>query len=218
MRRTITALIGGALLTVSAPLFAQPSDCEDCEEDTPAWSVGLGVALGGAWFGAGQAGSAAGIGGLGMPMLYVTTLERQLGGGTWLTLRASGSYASNAIAGADSVERSWSFGGALGVRQVLNPEDRFQVSLFGMAGPSFAGMDSVGAAQRAWDVHVQAGVALEQIFTEHIALRLSLAVLRAGYAETNSVTTSLPSPTESGVSGFDASIGLSPQLELRFYW
>lgn len=187
------------------------------EEAAPDWLLGAGVGIGG--IGVGGVGGTSGIGVIGgYPMLYGAGVERRLTRSLWLFGDLGGSFASYEGDGAYPISQaSYSLDGRLGLRPVVNPEDRIQLSLLASLGASVSRLeadattiDEAGAVatetarSKAWSIHADAGIAVDFWATRSIAVRLDTGLLRVAhqrFSQGGATTTS-----------WVAELGLSPSV------
>jgi hypothetical protein len=214
------ALAWSATFSASAAARGPTSD-PDAPPAPPRnqWSIGLGVSLAGPWLGGAAAGTA-GTAGMALPLphVYTTSLEYRVGDATWLLLRGAGNGAIDSDG--TTTARGLTLSGSLGVRQVLNPEDRFQVSLYGRGGGAYAygdQGDGTGAKSRA--ALLEGGLSLEPIISDHFTLRLSMTALRAEYQ----VYEAAFLDAEGALASYESDhlgggFGFEPELEVRFAW
>jgi hypothetical protein len=224
MNHSLALACAGALLAWS-PTLSAAEDEEDEDTTTPGadnrWSLGFGVGLSGAWLGGGPGDAS---GGLAAMPLYSGSIEYRASHALWLMLRGSGNYSRQGDASSTSVS------GSFGLRGVVNPDDAFQVSFYGMAGASYGrgdypafieGLDAELTSEVASiGGHIASGLALEQIFTDHFRLRFATSVLRARYDVWSDSTldgsgAEVSSYTDRSLS---AEVGFEPEIQLRLAW
>jgi len=189
---------------------AEPGPAQQATDDTPfafpSWllGVGVGVTLGSVGIGTAMLGTGTlGAGSAGLaswPLaLYSAGAERRLGESLWLTATLAGGFETHETEGSWPDDgQSYSLGGRLGLRPVINPGDRVQLSLPTSVGGSYGRsrldthvMDDEGAVHaasyrsRSWALDVQAGLAVDFWVAEFLALRLATSLLTMGHQQTD---------------------------------
>ena len=147
-------------------------------EQPPDWLFGVGVSF------PALAAVGAGVGGLAGP-LYSAGVERRLSDSLWLTGMFGGSYQSSETDeawGGDST--SYALDGQLGLRHVVNPDDRFQLSVLTSLGGFYARSTDASYQARTWGVHVDAGLALDFWVADAVTLRVANRLLSLGHSRT----------------------------------
>jgi hypothetical protein len=175
-------------------------DDADKSSEPVDWLLGVGVSLNNI----GVVG--AGVGAL-QGMLYSAGVERRLTESLWLTGTFRGSYNTSDVDGQWAAEgNSYQLDGQLGLRHVINPKDRFQVSVFNNLGGFYGrASDSESAYDVVhWGVHLDAGLMLDYWVAEVVALRLSTRLLSLGHQRQLDGT--------SEIDSFFAEVGLSPSF------
>lgn len=151
-------------------------------------------------------------------------LEWRAGGDTWLTFDLFGSH--DRVTSGDRDSTLSRVGARLGVRQALNPDDPFVVSVMGALGAgynnsshpvTYLGADDdfedVDNTDESVSAELTAGIAVSRELTEGLALRLGVNILAAHYS--TGVESSF-GEDEVDTEGLSISAGLEPRLELRY--
>lgn len=204
MKTTIMAM--STVLLCASEARAE-DETKDTEQSSPTWILGVGVSVGGLTAGP-NAGVLSGV-------LYGAGVERRLSESLWLTgdLRASFNRfeSGSTSASPESTSTSWFANGKLGLRHVLNPDDRLRFSILtslgAFYGRSFDRAIDYGYDQRTWGMHVDGGLALDYWVAEMLALRLSSRIVSVGHARTSDVVQS---------TSWYAEVGISPGFSVQF--
>lgn len=194
---------------------ATPPDADaKTQREAPDWLFGIGATVGGVGIGGvtgpsagiGSAGALAGLAGAGgiFPSTFFGAgVERRLGPALWLTGQLGGSLQNAEADRLDSDQHvlDYFIDGRIGLRHVLNPDDRIQFSLGESVGAFYARRrdevvtpDEVGAPQRSygdnrsWGVHLDLAAAVDFWITETVAVRVGSRALTLGYQRTRLLT------------------------------
>lgn len=193
-----TAAMMGGCVFGAAEAHAKEGPADETEDQAPPpdWLLGAGVGIGGIGLGGVGVGGTSGVGSIGgFPMLYGAGIERRLSPSLWLFGDLGGSFVTYEDDSAyPSSQSGYSLDGRLGLRPVINPEDRIQLSLLASLGASlnrfeFSGttVDETGAmvpesnTSKAWSIHADAGIAVDFWLSPVIALRLDTGLLRVAH-------------------------------------
>jgi hypothetical protein len=191
--------------------------------EPPTWLLGVGVGMSFGSWGTGSGGLSAGSAALGLSpvALYSAGAERRLSDALWLTGTLTGSFATHETEGAFPDKASnYSLGARLGLRPVINPHDRVQLSLPTSIGGSYGRsqmdtqmvddegvIDATSFRTRSWAVDLQAGIAVDFWVADMLALRLDTRLLTIGHQVANTDGTAS--------RAWFANLGLSPSFAVE---
>jgi hypothetical protein len=179
MHKSLSVLL--ALLCAS-PVLAADDVWSTERGSIPSWAVGAGATVGFASIGGV---GAAGLGALTTSRATVS-LERRLGGATWLRAGASGFASDSQVEGSTEHSRQLSAGLTLGVGQVLAQTERVALTGFVDVDGNYSRARQSAvllptSRMRLYGGELNAGADVDYLLAQGLELRFGTPIIGAGY-------------------------------------